>query len=55
MAIVLAYLIVDGVISDTYSNRVFATIGSVSTMKYAKFMCSKLGLKKEEEKDPKTF
>ena len=55
MAIVLAYLIVDGVISDTGSNRIFATIGSVSTMKYAKFMCSKLGLKKEEEKDPKTF
>ena len=55
MAIVLSYLIIDGVISDIYSNRVFATIGSVSTMKYSKFMINKLGLKEKEDKDPKTF
>ncbi|MBR6517680.1 MAG: hypothetical protein IKT40_12685 [Bacilli bacterium] len=55
MAIVLSYLIVDGVISDIYSNRVFATIGSVSTMKYSKFMIDKLGIKEKEAKDPKTF
>lgn len=54
MGIIIAYLIVDGVISDIYSNRIFATTGAVATMKFAKDYITKNKIS-DEEKDPKIF
>lgn len=55
MCIVLAYLIVDGVISDIHSQRIYATMGSVSCMKFAKNYIEENDITEKDDKDPKVF